>query len=62
MSKGFDVDSVDVEISKDNINKLIKRYKKLKKYQKSNFHTIEALDGKDTIIEKLIRESDGYEL
>jgi hypothetical protein len=62
MSKGFDVDSVDVEISKDDINKLIKRYKKLKKYQKSNFHTIEALDGKDTIIEKLIRESDGYEL
>ena len=62
MSKGFNVDSVDFEISKDDIGKLIKRYKKLKKYQKSNFHTIEALDGKDTIIEKLIRESDGYEL
>ena len=62
MSKGFDVDSVDVEISKDDINKLIKRYKKLKKYQKSNFHTIEALDGKDAIIEKLIQESEDYEL
>ncbi len=62
MSKGFDVDSVDVEISKDDINKLIKKYKKLKKFQKSNLHTIETLGGKDTIIEKLIQESDGYEL
>jgi hypothetical protein len=62
MSKGFDVDSVEVEMSSSDMKKLIKKYKKLKKFQKSNLHTIETLGGKDTIIEKLIRESDGYEL
>lgn len=62
MTKGFNVDSVEVEMSKGDMKRLIKKYKKLKKFQKSNLHTIETLGGKDTIIEKLIQESDGYEL
>ena len=62
MTKGFNVDSVEVEMSKGDMKRLIKKYKKLKKFQKSNLHTIETLRGKDTIIEKLIQESDGYEL
>lgn len=62
MSKGFDVDSVEVEMSSSDMKKLIKKYKKLKKFQKSNLHTIETLGGKDTIIEKLIQESEDYKL
>ncbi len=62
MSKGFDIDSVDIEMSKQDMKRLIKKYKKLKKFQKSNLHMIETLGGKDTIIEKLIRESEDFKM
>ena len=62
MSKGFDIDSVDVETSKDDMKKLIKKYKKLKKYQNSNFHAIRKLNGDETIIDKLIKESEDFKM
>ena len=51
MNKGFDV---EVEIQKEDIDKLLKEYKKLKKYSKSSMHEIERLSGKKTKIEKLV--------
>ena len=62
MGKGFDIDSVDVEMSKDDMKKLIKKYKKLKKYQNSNFHAIRKLNGDETIIDKLIKESEDFKM
>ena len=62
MSKGFNIDSVDIEMSKRDMKRLIKKYKKLKKYQNSNLHEIQTLGGKDTIIEKLIKESEDFEM
>ena len=38
------------------VDKLIKEYKKLKKYQKSSIFEIEKLSGKDTKIDRLINE------
>ena len=38
------------------VNKLIKEYKKLKKYQKSSIFEIEKLSGQETKIDKLINE------
>ena len=38
------------------VDKLIKEYKKLKKYQKSSIFEIEKLSGKDTKIDKLINQ------
>ena len=38
------------------VNKLIKEYKKLKKYQKSSIFEIEKLCGQETKIDKLINE------
>lgn len=55
MSKGFDV---EFEVPKEQIDILLKEYKKLKKYKKSNLFTIEKLDGKDTIIDQLTREAE----
>lgn len=55
MSKGFDV---EFEVPKEQIDVLLKEYKKLKKYKKSNLFTIEKLDGKDTIIDQLTREAE----
>ena len=60
MSKGFDIDSVDIEMSKDDMKKLIKKYKKLKKYQNSSFHAIRKLSGDETIIDKLTKESEDF--
>lgn len=62
MSKGFDVDSVDVEMSKEDMKKLVKKYKKLKKYQNSNFYAIEKLHDKETVIDRLTKESENYKL
>ena len=62
MSKGFDIDSVDIEMSKDDMKKLIKKYKKLKKYQNSSFHAIRKLSGDETIIDKLTKESEDFKM
>jgi hypothetical protein len=43
-------------INQEEVGKLIKRYKKLKKFKKSNLHTINKLDGKKDIIQELINE------
>ena len=62
MSKGFDIESVEFELPKEDMKKLIKKYKQLKKYQKSNLHTLQKLDGKKTVIDELIEESEDYKL
>jgi DNA mismatch repair ATPase MutS len=43
-------------IRNNEVNKIIKEYKKLKKYQKSSIFEIEKLSGKETKIDKLINE------
>jgi hypothetical protein len=43
-------------IKNNEVDKLIKQYKKLKKYQKSSFFEIEKLSGKETKIDRLISE------
>jgi len=53
MSKGFDV---EVEMPKEDIDRLLKDYKKLKKYQKSSMCAIEKLSGKKTKVDKLVDE------
>jgi hypothetical protein len=53
MSDGFDV---KVEMPKEDIDRLLKEYKKLKKYSKSSIYELEKLSGKKTKIEKLVDE------
>jgi hypothetical protein len=62
MSRGFDVESVEFELPKEDMKRLMKKYKQLKKYQKSNLHTLQKLDGKKTVIDELIEESEDYEM
>ena len=58
MNKGFNKDfDVELEIPKSDIDGLLRKYKKLKKYQKSSFHEIEKLNGNTTVIDKMIQES-----
>lgn len=53
MSKGFDV---EVEMPKEDIDKLLKKYKSLKKYQKSNLFAIKTMDGTENVISKMVKE------
>ena len=58
--KGFIDEKKDKELKlyvrNREVDKLIKEYKKLKKYQKSSVFEIEKLSGKETKIDKLINE------
>jgi len=58
--KGFAGPADDKEfrlkIKNSEVNKIIKDYKKLKKYQKSSIFEIEKLSGKETKIDRLVSE------
>ena len=47
MTKGFGKDDVKVEfeIPQEQIDMLLKKYKKIKKYQKSNLYQVMTMDG-----------------
>jgi hypothetical protein len=47
-----------VNISNHEIDKLLKQYKKIKKYKKSSLYTIKTMDGTETLISSLIKEAE----
>ena len=57
MSDGF-VDNVEFEIPKSDVKKLLKKYKKLKKYQKSTLFELKSMDGTEDIISEMIKEAE----
>ncbi len=65
MSAGFGGDpkqnrtgkDAKITINIDEIDVIIKKYKKIKKYQKSNLYTIQMMDGTEKIVSKLIQEA-----
>jgi hypothetical protein len=58
MNKGFDNDlEVEYELPKKDLNKLLKQYKKIKKYQKSSLFAIKTMDGTEKIVSSLIKEA-----
>ena len=59
MSKGFNNDfEVEFELPKQDLNKLLKEYKKIKKYQKSSLYAIKTMDGTEKIVSSLIKEAE----
>lgn len=54
MGKGFDV---EFEVPKDQIDQLLKKYKKIKKYQKSNLFQVMTMDGTESVVSKMIEEA-----
>jgi len=59
--KGFKKDDdfkreVQRIINQEEVGKLLKKYKKLKKFKKSNIHAVNQLDGKKDIIQELMDE------
>ena len=54
MSNGFN--KPNVVIYKDEVQDLIKKYKKIKKYMKSPLYEIKTMDGTETLVSDLIKE------
>lgn len=63
MSSGFDSDSnkLKVNLNADEVNKLIKKYKKIKKYMKSNVYKLKVMDGNEEIVSDLLKDQDKSE-
>jgi hypothetical protein len=66
MSTGFGGDpnqgrvgkDLNIQIDLDNIDTVIKQYKKIKKYQKSSLYAIKTIDGTEDIVSSLIKEAE----
>ena len=57
MTNGFsNEDKLKVEIDTDEVSKLLKVYKRLKKYQKSSIFAVKSMDGNEEIISSLLDE------
>ena len=59
MTKGFGKDDVkeEFEIPQEQIDVLLKKYKKIKKYQKSNLYQVMTMDGTERIVSEMIEEA-----
>ena len=56
MSNGFDISFEGIDMSPDDVQDLLKKYKKIKKYQKSNLFAIKTMDGTEEIVSKMIEK------
>lgn len=57
MTEGFRKENLNITLDFDALGNLMKKYKKLKKYQRSSIFAIKTLDGTETIISSLIQET-----
>lgn len=56
MSTGFSKENIEVSINKKELSKILKDYKKIKKYMKSPLYTIKKIDGTEEIVTELLKE------
>ena len=56
MSSGFGDKKISVKINQDELDKLLKKYKGIKKYMKSSFYQIKSMDGTEQIVSQLVNE------
>jgi hypothetical protein len=62
MSEGFSEEKLEVAINKNEVKKLLKKYKKIKKYMKSSLYQVHVMDGTETIVSELLKDTDGQTL
>lgn len=55
MNQGFDKPKVTV--NSDELNKIIRKYKKVKKYMRSPIYNIKNMDGTESLVSELIKEA-----
>lgn len=47
-----------ITIDLDNIDVVLKKYKKIKKYMKSSLYAVKTMDGTEDVVSSLIREAE----
>ena len=55
--KGFDINFEGLDMDSDEVQSLLKKYKKIKKYQKSNLFAVKTMDGTEDVVSKMIEEA-----
>lgn len=60
MSSGFDITFEGLDMGQEQVQSLVRKYKKVKKYQKSNLFAVKTLDGTENYVSKLIEEGQDY--
>ena len=57
MGKGFDINFEGLDMSQESVQELVKKYKKIKKYQKSSLFAVKTIDGTENLVSKMIEEA-----
>jgi hypothetical protein len=58
MSKNKGFNNIKVNIDTDEVQSIIKKYKKIKKYMKSPMYQLLNMEGNETVVSKLLEEKD----
>ena len=57
MGNGFDINFEGLDMNPDEVQALLKQYKKIKKYQKSSLFAVKTMDGTEEVVSKMIDEA-----
>tara|TARA_R110002012_G_scaffold997_4_gene4178 strand:- start:947 stop:1135 length:189 start_codon:yes stop_codon:yes gene_type:complete len=57
MGKGFDINFEGLDMSQEAVQVLVKKYKKIKKYQKSSLFAVKSMDGTEEIVSRMVEEA-----
>jgi len=65
MSAGFGAEKIKsgeatVVINDNEVDKLLKKYKKIKKYMKSPLFAVKTIDGTEELVSSLLKEAEEY--
>lgn len=58
--KGFDVKFEGIDMDPDQVQAILKKYKKVKKYQRSTIFEVKTMDGTEDFVSELIKEGEEY--
>lgn len=53
----YNVEFEGLDMNSDQVQALVKKYKKLKKYQRSSLFAVKTMDGTEDFISKMIEEA-----
>jgi hypothetical protein len=58
--KGFDVKFEGIDMDPDQVQAILKKYKKVKKYQRSTIFEVKTMDGTEDYVSEMIKEGEEY--
>jgi hypothetical protein len=58
MKSGFEKTKANVIINDNELDRLMKKYKNIKKYMKSSLYQVKKIDGTETFVTNLLKENE----